>query len=824
MRSSVYTPCSMLLLAVTACQAAEVAGAPLAAQQTQYEFRVGETAQMALAPESLAFMLIAKSLSVSIARGGSGGLVVGRNHAHTQVLLAASSRTVPGEYQATISATSAAGVERVTTLDIVAKPRQTVPSGYARPPVVLLNGWETGFTGECTVSSSSSDVFGNLAQYLVSDGVPIVYFFDNCVEDPNDIIEGIGNALGTYLNTITYSNGDQVPLIDLVGFSMGGLIARSYLAGLQSDGTATPPNPALVRDLVLIASPNFGSFVAENYYLDLEAGTQSAELVPGSSFLWNLATWNQRGDDLQGVNVLGIIGNAGEYLPSLESATELNNASDGIVTETSASATFGLPPSPPTVIVPYCQIDPADWTNITFGSFLCDAPGIANVTSDTQETGEIVRSFLAGTGAWTSVGKYPANDPYLSVDGGIFFGLEDQTGTYATDVTAVTWGSIELTPGEDTDVIYYTDFVSGASPFEAISTSLGTVKCGGDFEEPAGYYSAARCKINTAIYDVEPRLCGPGWTVASGANITLTGMDFANQCTSCQVTVTPASTGVSTALSVSSWTNSSITAALPSSISGLVTIQVTAVPGTDAITAMVAAPGTIASVVNAGSFQPGLASASWMTLCGAGFTSSTEIWGTFTNGLLPTALGGVSVTIDNIPAYVEYVSPSQINILAPDDATYGTVAVQVTSAGQTSNTVYAQKQEFAPSFFTFDGGKYVAAEHANYGYVGKSGIISGVTTTPAQIGETILLYGTGFGPTNPTVPTANLVTKDEPLANTATVTIGGKSAAVQFAGITASGLYQLNVTIPSGLSSGDQAIFAQVGGFQTQLGVYVTVQ
>ena len=205
----------------------------------------------------------------------------------------------------------AAGEEMHTNVDVVVKPRVTVPNGSTRPPVVLLNGWITGFSNSCPVATTSGTTFGNLAQYLVSDGVPVVYLFDNCAEDPGQPIETLGNDLATFLNQIKYDDGTQVQQIDLVAHSMGGLIARAYLAGLQPNNTYLPPSPTLVRDLVLIATPNFGSFVAGNYAAGLSAGTQSPELVPGSAFLWNLATWNQRGDDLQGTNTIAIIGNAG---------------------------------------------------------------------------------------------------------------------------------------------------------------------------------------------------------------------------------------------------------------------------------------------------------------------------------------------------------------------------------------------------------------------------------------------------------------------------------------------------------------------------------
>ena len=587
-----------LLLCHALCHAAGIPVAPpaihavhpLAVEQTRYEMRVGESVQVAAPPETLDFLLKATTLRVDL-DGAGASLVAGPNRARDRVLLAAPLRLSPGEYTASFSATSPAGEERTVALTIVLKPRQQVPSGASRPPVVLLNGWETGFTGACTVSSSSADTFGNLADYLVSDGVPLVYFFDNCAVDPNQTIEGLGNDLATYLNSIQYDNGQQVPQIDLVAFSMGGLIARAYLAGLQPSEIATPPATTLVRDLILIATPNFGSFVAGNYAAFLAQGTQSGELIPGSSFLWNLATWNQRGDDLRGVNALAIIGNAGQYLASLGASTYQNNASDGLVSETSAALGFALLASPQTVIVPYCHIDPSDFTNTTLGTFDCVAAGIANVTSDTQETGEIVRSFLAGTTDWQSIGGTPADDPWLSVDGGIFFGMENQSGSYVTDLTAVAWGSVPLTDGGDTDIVYYTDFVSGTGDFQATSSSLGTIDCGGALAAPVGYFTAARCKIDTAIYEVGPLSSAPGRVVSSGGTINITGNDFGDQCASCQVLAIPVTSTTQTALQVSSWATSAISAVLPASLTGLLTIQVNATTGTDAITIMAAAPG-----------------------------------------------------------------------------------------------------------------------------------------------------------------------------------------------------------------------------------------
>ena len=232
----------------------------------------------------------------------------------------------------------------------------------------------------------------------------------------------------------------------------------------------------------------------------------------------------------------------------------------------------------------------------------------------------------------------------------------------------------------------------------------------------------------------------------------------------------------------------------------------------------------ITAVANGASFQTGIASATWVSIFGTNLSQTTRIWqnSDFVNGLLPTSLSGVMVTINGRGAYVEFISPTQVNVLAPDDATVGAVQVQVTTAQGKSNSFAAQKQQFAPGFFTI-GGSYAAALHADYSYVGKPGLIAGVTTQPAKPGETILIYGTGFGPSNPPLPSSQLVTTPAALANSVQVTIGGVEAPVAYAGLVEAGLYQFNVTVPN-VPSGDAAVVAQIGGVQTQTGVLISIQ
>src|SRR5262249_15402824 len=128
----------------------------------------------------------------------------------------------------------------------------------------------------------------------------------------------------------------------------------------------------------------------------------------------------------------------------------------------------------------------------------------------------------------------------------------------------------------------------------------------------------------------------------------------------------------------------------------------------------------------------------------------------FVNNQLPVQLDGVRVTVNGKSAYVYYISPTQVNILTPPDDMPNQVQVQVTNSGVISAPFLIQAQAAAPSFFTVGGGPYVAAEHANGSYLGPSSLYPGVTT-PARPGETVVLYGNGFGATVPAAVGGSLV-------------------------------------------------------------------
>ena len=234
---------------------------------------------------------------------------------------------------------------------------------------------------------------------------------------------------------------------------------------------------------------------------------------------------------------------------------------------------------------------------------------------------------------------------------------------------------------------------------------------------------------------------------------------------------------------------------------------------------------TQAAIVNAAAASAPLAPNTFITITGGALSAKTRGWevGDFDGNNLPAEVEGVNVTVNGEPAYLSYISPSQLNVLLPADLVAGPVQIQTSNNGLVSGTQTVTLQAAGPAFFTFAGNKYVAATHADGSLSAPAGLISGATSTPAVGGETLVLYANGFGQTEQAIPNGQLITTALPLAVNPSVTIGGAAAEVAFAGLTAAGLYQINVVVPNGLAPGDNALVAQVGAVATQSGVFVSI-
>jgi len=223
-------------------------------------------------------------------------------------------------------------------------------------------------------------------------------------------------------------------------------------------------------------------------------------------------------------------------------------------------------------------------------------------------------------------------------------------------------------------------------------------------------------------------------------------------------------------------------------------------------------------IENGASFVSGaIAPDTWAEIRGNGLSATTGAW-QVTGSTLPTEVNGVSVTINGTAVPVSLASNMQLNFLVPSTLSPGPAQIQTTNNGLTSAAVAVNVDPLAPAFFTLgtnatSGNAYVAAEHADGTLIGPPSTIK--TATPAEPGETIVMYATGFGP-----PAAS----GEVLAVTPTITIDGIDAKVTFAGLVGPGLYQFNVVVPLAATLGqDVLVVGLLGNFETQPNAFLTI-
>lgn len=235
----------------------------------------------------------------------------------------------------------------------------------------------------------------------------------------------------------------------------------------------------------------------------------------------------------------------------------------------------------------------------------------------------------------------------------------------------------------------------------------------------------------------------------------------------------------------------------------------------------------VSSVLNGASFQPGITPGSWATVKGFALAAATDTWDKFiVNGELPTKVDGVGVNVGGQPAYVYYISPGQINFIVPVVGS-GSQQVAVTNSAGTSSEFRVTVGTFGPAFFPWPDNQVVATRQ-DFTYAVANGTFPGTSTTPAHPGDTIILWGTGFGPTTPAVPMGEETPSDHTYSTSTkpTVTVGNMPAKVYGAALASgfAGLYQVAIQVPTSLTSGQWPVVATIGGVSSPNSLVLSVQ
>jgi uncharacterized protein (TIGR03437 family) len=229
-------------------------------------------------------------------------------------------------------------------------------------------------------------------------------------------------------------------------------------------------------------------------------------------------------------------------------------------------------------------------------------------------------------------------------------------------------------------------------------------------------------------------------------------------------------------------------------------------------------PGpTVTSVQSAAGFGgfSQVAPGSWIEIFGGNLAFSTRAWSVadFNGNNAPTSLDDVQVDIGGQKAFVDYESssPGQINAQLPSNIPAGTLQLTVTNRSGTSQpfSIKVNKNQpglLAPASFLIGGKQYAVAVLPGGSYALPSGTFFSAANRPAKPGETVTLYGIGFGAVTPDIPAGLVVTQSNQLAQAFELRIGGSPVELPYYGLApgAVGLYQFNAVVPS-ISDNDLA-------------------
>ena len=232
--------------------------------------------------------------------------------------------------------------------------------------------------------------------------------------------------------------------------------------------------------------------------------------------------------------------------------------------------------------------------------------------------------------------------------------------------------------------------------------------------------------------------------------------------------------------------------ALPQAIN----IPVTFVVGTSPST-------VITAIANGASYAQAFAPGTLMTVFGTQLAASTASAGVLP---LPFSLAGVSATVNGVSAPIYYVSPGQINVQVPYETGSGLAVLGVNNNGQVASFPFTVAPA-APGLFTAADGALTPSATGRQGQTATAYITGDGDTTTFLI--------TGASPPTGTA-TARLPRPKLPV----TVTVGGVTATVSFAGVPIGlvGISQVNFTIPATAPLGVQPVVVSVGGVKTQSG------
>jgi uncharacterized protein (TIGR03437 family) len=220
-----------------------------------------------------------------------------------------------------------------------------------------------------------------------------------------------------------------------------------------------------------------------------------------------------------------------------------------------------------------------------------------------------------------------------------------------------------------------------------------------------------------------------------------------------------------------------------------------------------------AGITNGASFKTGLTAGALITIFGTNLSNGVVGFASFGQVPLPTSLASTRVLINGsaIPLFyvVNIAGTEQISAQVPFEiAGQQNVSLAIDNGRTVSPAVQVPVLPAQPGIFLPDGVNGAFLHGADNSLVSAA--------KPAHAGEVVVLYCTGLGAVTPPGTTGALASGTT-LSNTnitPIVTVGGVTANLAFSGLAPGlvGLYQINLTVPSGTPSGSATVVVMANG------------
>jgi uncharacterized protein (TIGR03437 family) len=174
----------------------------------------------------------------------------------------------------------------------------------------------------------------------------------------------------------------------------------------------------------------------------------------------------------------------------------------------------------------------------------------------------------------------------------------------------------------------------------------------------------------------------------------------------------------------------------------------------------------------------------------------------------PTTLCGAQVSVGGKSAALSVASPGNLTIQIPVDAAPGSAQVTVTVQGKGSASVTVTLAAYAPAIFTTS----LPGSTQSGSFLHLPGTSLVTAQSPAQPGETLMMYAVGLGPTNPSVPTGAAPPGAPTTTAQPAVSVGCQQASVIFSGLVSVGQYEVGFTLPASAPGGTLPVTLSIGG------------